>query len=101
MIRVEIPPTRSRWESVYVAESIPLARGWLRQMESPDFDLFTDGNLTAAAYAKWLRAHGVDYVAVPDADRSTLKRPETAADEIVAKMLAVLPAAATRAAAFA
>jgi len=66
-IRVEIPPTRSRWESVYVAESIPLARGWLRQMESPDFDLFTNGNLTPAAYAQWLRSHGVDYVAVSDA----------------------------------
>jgi hypothetical protein len=66
-IRVEIPPTRSRWESVYVAESVPVARGWLRQMESPDFDLFTNGNLTPAAYAQWLRSHGVDYVAVSDA----------------------------------
>lgn len=66
-IRVEIPPTRSRWESAYVAESVPLARGWLRQMESPDLELFTDGRLTAPAYARWLREHGVDYVAVPDA----------------------------------
>ncbi len=65
-IRVEIPPTRSRWESVYVGEHFPLARGWLRQLESDDFHLFTGGNLTAPAYGKWLRAHGVDYVAVPD-----------------------------------
>ncbi len=36
---------------MYVAESIPLARGWLRQIESPDFDLFTNGKLTPAAYA--------------------------------------------------
>jgi len=64
-IRVEIPPTRSRWESVYVAEDFPLARGWLRQLEADDFDLFRDGNLTPPAYGKWLRAHGVDYVAVP------------------------------------
>ncbi len=75
-IRVEIPPTRSRWESVYVGEHIPLARGWLRQMESGDFDLFTDGNLTPPAYAKWLRAHGVDYVAVPDAKLDFLARDE-------------------------
>jgi hypothetical protein len=66
-IRVEIPPTRSRWESVYVAEHVPLARGWLRQMESADFNEFTDDRLSAVAYAKWLRGHGVDYVAVPDA----------------------------------
>jgi hypothetical protein len=77
-IRVEIPPTRSRWESVYVAESVPLARGWLRQMEAPDFDLFTDGRLTAPAYAKWLREHGVDYVAVPDAKLDFLAEDEAA-----------------------
>lgn len=65
-IRVEIPPTRSRWESVYVAEHIPLARGWLRQLESDDFHEFTHDRLTETAYARWLREHGVDYVAVPD-----------------------------------
>lgn len=67
-IRVEVPPTRSRWEAAYVAESVPLARGWLRQMESSDLELFMDGRLTAPAYARWLREHGVDYVAVPDAE---------------------------------
>lgn len=77
-IRVEIPPTRSRWESVYVGEHVPLARGWLRQLESDDFDLFTDGNLTAPAYGKWLRQHGVDYVAVPNADLDYLAQDEAA-----------------------
>ena len=77
-IRVEIPPTRSRWESVYVGEHIPLARGWLRQMESDDFDLFTEGRLTPVAYAKWLRTHGVDYVAVADAEPDFLARDEAA-----------------------
>ncbi len=77
-IRVEIPPTRSRWESVYVGERIPLARGWLRQLESDDFDRFTDGNLTGAAYATWLREHGVDYVAVPDAHLDYLALDEAA-----------------------
>ena len=46
-VRVEIPPTRNRWEADYVAPRFPLARGWLRQLESGDFDLFTGGNLTA------------------------------------------------------
>lgn len=75
-IRVQIPPTRSRWEAVYVAEHVPLARGWLRQLESDDFDRFTDGRLTAVAYAKWLRSHGVDYVAVPDAALDFLAEDE-------------------------
>jgi len=77
-VRVEIPPTRSRWESAYVAESVPLARGWLRQMEAPDFELFTDGRLTAPAYARWLREHGVDYVAVADAKLDWLAKDEAA-----------------------
>ncbi len=77
-IRVEIPPTRSRWESVYVAERIPLARGWLRQLESDDFDRFTYGNLTAAGYANWLREHGVDYVALGDAPLDYLALDEAA-----------------------
>ena len=75
-VRVEIPPTRSRWESVYVAEHVPIARGWLRQLESDDFHRFTDGRLTPVAYAKWLRAHGVDYVAVPDAQLDFLAEDE-------------------------
>jgi len=75
-IRVEIPPTRSRWESVYVAEHVPIARGWLRQMESDDLQRFTDERLTPTAYAKWLRGHGVDYVALPDAEPDFLAEDE-------------------------
>jgi len=75
-IRVEIPPTRSRWEAVYVAERFPLARGWLRQLESDDFHDFTNDRLTATAYARWLREHGVDYVAVPDAELDYLGADE-------------------------
>ncbi len=75
-IRVEIPPTRSRWESVYVGERFPLARGWLRQLESNDFHLFTGDNLTPPAYGKWLRQHGVDYVAVPDTELDYLANDE-------------------------
>jgi hypothetical protein len=65
-VRVEVPPTRNRWEAVYVADRYPLARGWLRQLESDDFGLFDDGELTAPAYREWLTEHGVSYVAVPE-----------------------------------
>lgn len=74
--RTEIPPTRNRWEAAYVAPEHPIARGWLRQLESEDFDLFTDGELTAAAYRDWLRAHGVSYVAVPQAKLDYLAEDE-------------------------
>jgi hypothetical protein len=65
-LRIQVPPTRNRWEAVYVAEEYPLARGWMRQLESDDFDLFEDGNLTPDTYQTWLSEHGVSYVAVPD-----------------------------------
>jgi hypothetical protein len=75
-VRVEIPPTRNRWEVDYVAARFPLARGWLRQLESGDFDLFTDGNLTPAAYRSWLARRGVSYVAVADAQPDYLSTDE-------------------------
>jgi len=76
--RIHIPPTKNRWEAVYVAPDYPLARGWLRQLEAEDFDLFDDGNLTIASYAAWLDEHAVGYVAVPDAELDYLSRDEVA-----------------------
>ncbi|MGH2953442.1 MAG: hypothetical protein ACRDK9_05390 [Solirubrobacterales bacterium] len=86
-VRVHIPPTQNRWEAAYVAPRYPIARGWLRQLESGDFDLFTDGNLTAGPYRAWLREHGVSYVAVPDADLDYLAEDEV---ELVASGLPYL-----------
>jgi len=63
-VRVEIPPTRTRWEAVHVAEQLPLARGWLRQLESDDFALFEGDDLDAASYHRWLIEHGISYVAL-------------------------------------
>ena len=63
--RIHVVPTRNRWEAVHVGERYPLARGWLRQAESDDFDLFDDGNLTEDAYLAWLEEHAVSYIAVP------------------------------------
>jgi hypothetical protein len=62
--RVHIPATRNRWEAVHVAERYPMARGWLRQLESDDFDLFQDGSLTAGAYRGWLDRRAVALVAI-------------------------------------
>lgn len=76
--RIEVPPTRNRWEADYVAREYPLARGWLRQLESEDFALFTEGRLTADAYRDWLARHAVSYVAVPDAPLDYLAEDEVA-----------------------
>ena len=76
--RVHVPATRNRWEAVHVAERYPLARGWLRQLESDDFDLFQDGNLSAGAYRGWLARRAVAFVAIS----TGAKADYLAADEI-------------------
>ncbi len=65
--RVEIPSTLERWESVYVAEHHPIARGWMRQLETGDTGDFTDQDLTTEIYERWLRERGVSFVALPNA----------------------------------
>jgi hypothetical protein len=77
-VRIEIPITDSRGEAQYVAPRFALARGWLRQLESDDFHLFTGGRLTPAAYRAWLDERGVTYVALPDADSDYLGKDEAA-----------------------
>ena len=75
-VRIEIPPTQNRWEADFVAPRFAIARGWLRQLESDDFDLFTGGNLTPAAYRDWLDGRGIGYVALPDAEPDYLAEDE-------------------------
>jgi hypothetical protein len=75
---VEIPPTRDRGEAQFVAPRFPLARGWLRQLESGDFELFDGGGLTASAYHRWLGERGVAYVAVSGAQLDYLAEDEVA-----------------------
>jgi hypothetical protein len=67
-VRVEVPFTRLHWESVYVARSIPLARGWVTQLDRKYNALFraTGKPLSAARYRDWLDREGVRYVALPD-----------------------------------
>jgi hypothetical protein len=86
-VRIEIPPTRNRFEADYVAPEFPLARGWLRQSESGDFDLFTGHHLTPASYRAWLQERGVSYVALADADPDYLAKDE---DELIRQGLPYL-----------
>jgi hypothetical protein len=65
--RVEIVPTALHWEAAYAAPSVPLARGWERQLDTADNPVFYGKTpLTAESYRSWLLANGVRYVALPD-----------------------------------
>jgi hypothetical protein len=85
--RVEIPPTLQRWESVYVAETIPLARGWMTQLDAGYDTLFFDDSLNARSYQRWLRQNAVQYVAVPDAELASAGQAER---ELIATGLSYL-----------
>jgi hypothetical protein len=67
-VRVEVPFTRLHWEAVYVARSIPLARGWVTQLDRKYNAIFRSKTqrLTPARYRAWLDREGVRYVALPD-----------------------------------
>jgi hypothetical protein len=64
--KVEIPFTKDHWEATYVAEKVPLARGWDRQVDlSRNSVLYSP--MTPETYANWLHDNAVKYVALPDA----------------------------------
>jgi hypothetical protein len=65
--RLEIPFTRQHWEAAYVADAVPLARGWERQLDLTYDHIFYDGSLNAASYEQWLADDAVEFVALPDA----------------------------------
>jgi hypothetical protein len=65
-VRLEVPLTRSHWETALLAPSVSLARGWEKQLdERYDAPLLARG-LTASGYERWLREQAVGYVALPD-----------------------------------
>lgn len=65
--RVEVPFTRAHWEAAHLAEHVPIARGWERQLDRERNPLFYDGApLTAARYTDWLHENGIAFVALPD-----------------------------------
>jgi hypothetical protein len=63
---VEIPFTRIHWESRWVAPSVPIARGWERQLDVRRNGLFYGDPLTPSTYRRWLDDNAVRYVALPD-----------------------------------
>jgi len=65
--RVEIPFTRSHWESSEIAIRTPLARGSLRQLDTGLHPIFYRGELNRLSYASWLAENAVRYVALPSA----------------------------------
>jgi len=62
--RVEAVPQYGHWESQQLASTVPLARGWERQVDIERNPLFYRGTLTPAAYYGWLRYNAVRYVAI-------------------------------------
>jgi hypothetical protein len=65
--RVEIPFTRSHWEGSEIALEAPLARGWLRQLDTGLNPIFYKGEINRLTYASWLVENAVRYVALPSA----------------------------------
>ncbi len=66
-LRLEVPLTRSHWESALLAPHFSLARGWEKQLDERYDGVLLGNGLDAASYDAWLRAQAVSYVALPDA----------------------------------
>jgi hypothetical protein len=77
---VEVPMTGAHGEAAHLAgrDSIALARGWERQLDTRYARLFYEPHLSAAAYAAWLRSNRVAYVALPDVRLDDAGRAEGA-----------------------
>jgi hypothetical protein len=65
-IRVEVPLTRTHWETALLAPNVSLARGWDKQLDERYDGVLLESRLTARAYERWLHHEGVTYVALPD-----------------------------------
>ncbi len=74
--RIEVVSTVAFWEAAYVADSYPLARGWLRQADIARNPIFFTGHLTPAGYHDWLLDNGVRLVAIADGPVSSVSRDE-------------------------
>jgi hypothetical protein len=68
--RIEIPFTLNHWEAAYVANEVPLARGWERQRDRVNNPLFYDAHkpLDGATYERWLHDNAIALVALPDVE---------------------------------
>jgi hypothetical protein len=65
--RVEVVPTGDHWEAYWFPRaSVPLARGWYRQLDIAQNPLFYEEPLEPEAYRAWLDSLGVRWVLLPD-----------------------------------
>jgi hypothetical protein len=65
-VRLEVPLTRSHWETAELAPRVSLARGWEKQLDTRYDGVLLSSGLSAASYLRWLREQAVSYVALPD-----------------------------------
>jgi hypothetical protein len=65
-VRLEVPLTRSHWETAELAPRVSLARGWEKQLDTRFDGVLLRPGLTAASYGRWLHRQAVAYVALPD-----------------------------------
>jgi hypothetical protein len=65
-VRLEVPLTRTHWETAELAPRVSLARGWEKQLDTRYDAVLLSKGLTAAGYKRWLRELAVSYVALPD-----------------------------------
>jgi hypothetical protein len=65
--RLEIVDPASHWSAAYVAPTLPIARGWDRQVDRSANPLFYDGSLSSDNYRAWLHELAVRWVALPNA----------------------------------
>jgi hypothetical protein len=65
-VRLEVPLTRTHWETAELAPRVSLARGWEKQLDVRYDGVLLSPSLSAASYERWLRLQAVSYVALPD-----------------------------------
>lgn len=65
-VRIEVPFTRSHWETALLAPHVLLARGWERQLDKRYDEAIEADPLSSNIYENWLYANAVSYVALPD-----------------------------------
>lgn len=66
-VRIEVPLTRTHWETAELAPRVSLARGWEKQLDERYNGVLLSSSLDAASYERWLREEAVSYVALPSA----------------------------------
>jgi hypothetical protein len=67
-VRLEVPLTRTHWETAELAPRVSLARGWEKQLDVRYDSVLLSSSLSAASYERWLREQAVAYVALPDVE---------------------------------